>query len=418
MRNFIICLFAIAAILTEAYGQTSWEKDPNNPVLPRGTAGAWDDVAVGSPSVIYDGALYHMWYNGSDGSSTNIGYASSPDKINWEKHTAPVLENGPGGSWDDLFILHPSVYFDGTNYHMWYTGSNGSVAQIGYATSPDSINWAKHSGNPVFTPGESGEWDDQFVAEPDVLFIDGVFHLWYGGTDGIYRQTGHATSLDGITWDRDELNPVLKVGEVGSWDNFESAQPSVLYDGTNYRMFYSGGPSLGWKIGYAFSEDGRIWHKDSVNNPVIEQGLTGSWDSESVGYHNVCFNSDSTGFDMWYTGADAAAFGGNIGYATAPVTSIETNNLNVIPNEFSLSQNYPNPFNPSTKIIYSVPQSSKIVIKVFDFLGNEIKTLVNEEKASGTYELTWNSVNLPSGVYFYQLQANNSVETKKMLLLK
>ena len=89
---------------------------------------------------------------------------------------------------------------------------------------------------------------------------------------------------------------------------------------------------------------------------------------------------------------------------------------------YSLSNNYPNPFNPSTKIRYSIPQISKVVIKVFDVLGNEIETLVNEEKPAGTYELTWYAESaaggLPSGVYFYQLRTNEYVETKKMLLLK
>ena len=88
------------------------------------------------------------------------------------------------------------------------------------------------------------------------------------------------------------------------------------------------------------------------------------------------------------------------------------------PTEFALEQNYPNPFNPSTKIMYSVPQSSNVIIKVFDILGNEIETLINEEKPLGTYELTWTASTLPSGVYFYQLRAGAFVETKKMLLLK
>ena len=89
-----------------------------------------------------------------------------------------------------------------------------------------------------------------------------------------------------------------------------------------------------------------------------------------------------------------------------------------MPTNFNLEQNYPNPFNPSTTFRYSIPQQSKVVIKVLDILGNEIETLVNEEKPSGTYELTWYAANLPSGVYFYRLQARNFVETKKMLLLK
>ena len=82
--------------------------------------------------------------------------------------------------------------------------------------------------------------------------------------------------------------------------------------------------------------------------------------------------------------------------------------------EFSLSQNYPNPFNPSTKIKYSIPQSSHVIIKVFDVLGNEIESLVNEEKPVGTYEVTWYAENLPSGVYFYQLKAGDYMNTKKM----
>ena len=85
---------------------------------------------------------------------------------------------------------------------------------------------------------------------------------------------------------------------------------------------------------------------------------------------------------------------------------------------FKLDQNYPNPFNPSTKIQYSLPQSSKVVIKVFDILGSEIEILVNEEKSAGTYELNWNASKLSSGVYFYQLKAGNYIQTKKMILMK
>jgi hypothetical protein len=89
-----------------------------------------------------------------------------------------------------------------------------------------------------------------------------------------------------------------------------------------------------------------------------------------------------------------------------------------IPREFLLSQNYPNPFNPNTKIKYSVPQISNVVITVFDVLGNEIETLVNEEKSAGNYSVEFNAANLPSGVYFYQLKAGEFISTKKMILLK
>jgi predicted secreted protein len=86
--------------------------------------------------------------------------------------------------------------------------------------------------------------------------------------------------------------------------------------------------------------------------------------------------------------------------------------------DYELSQNFPNPFNPSTTIKYSIPQTSKVVIKVFDVLGNEIKTLVNEEKSAGEYEVEFNGAGLPSGIYFYQLNTGQYSATKNMILLK
>jgi photosystem II stability/assembly factor-like uncharacterized protein len=106
-------------------------------------------------------------------------------------------------------------------------------------------------------------------------------------------------------------------------------------------------------------------------------------------------------------------------------TFIEENNSSV-PLDYVLFNNYPNPFNPSTKIKYSIPsvianevkQYQFVSLKVYDILGNEIETLVNEEKPAGTYEITWHVEQLPSGVYFYQLKAGDYVNTKKMILLK
>jgi hypothetical protein len=86
--------------------------------------------------------------------------------------------------------------------------------------------------------------------------------------------------------------------------------------------------------------------------------------------------------------------------------------------DFILDQNYPNPFNPATKIKYQIPELSFVTLKVFDVLGNEIAKLVNEEKPVGNYEIELNAAELPSGVYFYRLQAGSFVETKKMILMK
>jgi Secretion system C-terminal sorting domain len=95
----------------------------------------------------------------------------------------------------------------------------------------------------------------------------------------------------------------------------------------------------------------------------------------------------------------------------------------LIPEEFSLSQNYPNPFNPTTTIKFTIPsvgtqRAMSVQLKVYDILGNEITTLVNEEKSPGIYEVEFDAAGLPSGIYFYQLHAGSFVQTKKMILLK
>jgi hypothetical protein len=102
------------------------------------------------------------------------------------------------------------------------------------------------------------------------------------------------------------------------------------------------------------------------------------------------------------------------------ITNVYEENESVI--NFNLSQNYPNPFNPSTKISWQSPEGSLQTLKVFDVLGNEVTTLVNEEKPAGSYEVefqsTVNSHQLASGIYFYQLKAGSFIQTKKMILLR
>jgi serine protease len=93
-------------------------------------------------------------------------------------------------------------------------------------------------------------------------------------------------------------------------------------------------------------------------------------------------------------------------------------NTAATPTTYQLAQNYPNPFNPTTTLQFQVPQKSFVSLKVFDLLGRELATLVNEERQAGIYRVTWNASKLPSGVYFYRLRAGNFVETKKMVFAK
>jgi photosystem II stability/assembly factor-like uncharacterized protein len=92
--------------------------------------------------------------------------------------------------------------------------------------------------------------------------------------------------------------------------------------------------------------------------------------------------------------------------------------LLTLPEQFSLEQNYPNPFNPSTTIKFSIPTSEFVTLKVYDVLGNEVATLVNEEKPAGSYEINFDASNLSSGIYLYTVQAGSYTQTKKLILLR
>lgn len=109
-------------------------------------------------------------------------------------------------------------------------------------------------------------------------------------------------------------------------------------------------------------------------------------------------------------------------YVSSPGTGIE-GPIEVLPSAYSLEQNYPNPFNPETIISYNLPKQSRVQIKIYDITGNEIRSLIDEEKSAGKHNILWDSRNnfgqrVSSGIYFYKIVADNFIETKKMVLMK
>ncbi|MDE3059114.1 MAG: T9SS type A sorting domain-containing protein [Bacteroidota bacterium] len=112
--------------------------------------------------------------------------------------------------------------------------------------------------------------------------------------------------------------------------------------------------------------------------------------------------------DLYYTAAVNAGI--------VPLTAVKTQG--VLPNAFSLSQNFPNPFNPTTHLRFTIADFRLVTLKVYDVLGRETATLVNERKSPGTYDMQFDGSALPSGAYFYRLEAGNFAETKRMVLVK
>lgn len=131
---------------------------------------------------------------------------------------------------------------------------------------------------------------------------------------------------------------------------------------------------------------------------------------DTINVPAIFFINPSTGWICGNSGTIRKTTTGGV----SPVTNISV----IVPSEYSLEQNYPNPFNPSTKIKFAIPESGFTTLKIFDALGREVQTLINEKLSPGIYETAFNAAILPSGVYFYRLQAGSFTDTKRMTLIK
>ena len=129
-------------------------------------------------------------------------------------------------------------------------------------------------------------------------------------------------------------------------------------------------------------------------------------------FYNICFPTISTG---WVVGEN-----GSILKTTEGTTRVTppANKTALSPSGYRLDQNYPNPFNPETAIRFSIPQKDHVTLKIFDLLGREVATLVNGPREAGTFQILYHAGNLPSGIYFYRLEATEFVQTRKFIIQK
>jgi len=130
------------------------------------------------------------------------------------------------------------------------------------------------------------------------------------------------------------------------------------------------------------------------------------------GFLNPSSNQNGEVFGLFFALAD-----GTVGQFPAGVTTIEEVS-SISPDEYKLLQNYPNPFNPTTTISFTIPENEFVTLKVYNILGNEVTTLVNQNLSAGTFNYNLEASNLASGIYFYELKAGNFIQIKKMNLLK
>lgn len=190
---------------------------------------------------------------------------------------------------------------------------------LGFAIAAYSqTNFVKYVGNPILPLGERGTWDHTIAALASIIIDDTTYHMWYSGNpnSSYSPQAGYATSSDGINWKKYENNPILSYGKSGEFDFKGLLKPNVIFDDGMYKMWYVGGDFNNYfdtKIGYATSQDGISWNK-SESNPILKRGAGSEWDNQTVTSPFV-LRSDSI-YQMWYMGRDNSSQWRE-GYATS-----------------------------------------------------------------------------------------------------
>jgi predicted GH43/DUF377 family glycosyl hydrolase len=271
------------------------------------------------PMVIKDGNTYAMYYAAvkgdfSDTNTVRVFRATSNDGVNWIRDSIPRLSPGSDGSWDSVKVERPSIIrLPDSTYRIYYAGSNVRDAeggfQIGLATSPDGIDWSTYTGNPVLTVGEPGSFDELSILGARVLLKDGEYWMWYAGMSGDERLSiGLAKSQDGIVWEK--KGKVLELDVEGEGRNEVGvSEGHVIWNGVEFEMFYAllqdNGQVRG-PIWHATSTDGINWIKDG--NPIISRGDETSWTSQGIGSPSVLLEGGT--YRMWYSGThtDWASF--------------------------------------------------------------------------------------------------------------
>ena len=407
-------------------GGVSWSADMQ---LTNDPASSWN------PSVTVSGSVVHVVWQDDRNGNTEIYYKRSIDEGgNWEADTR--LTNNASSS------VSPSVTVSGPAVHVvWFDNRDGNE-EIYYKRSLDfggswgtdirmtnntaisrnpSVTASGSAAHVVWEDNREGNWEIYYKGsidegvnwDPDTRLTNNTANSWYPSVSS-------SGSDVHIVWsdDRDGNLEIYYKGSINkgvNWDadtrltnnSAASRTPSVTVSGQAVHVVWDdrrGGAS--GEIYYKRSTDAGVsWIADTqltVNfasqNPSVSVSGTAVyvvWKDYRDGNWEIYSKQNPTG---------------------NPVGIININSE--IPNEFSLGQNYPNPFNPATKIKFELRNTSFTNLVIYDGLGREVETIVNEQLNAGSYEADWNASNFPSGVYFYKLTTGDFSKTNKMLLIK
>ncbi len=427
MKKKILLAFAILFVCIQSYSQNSW-------------------VRLSHPA--------NTRYDNIQFTCNDTGYIRSP----WEGYKLFKTVNN-GNNWSQVTL--PQNYSLGSFYFL-NSGrgiicgrlfSRGAV----YRTTNGGNNWTQ-----VFI--EDSVTGSYYAQYTNITFVDS-YTGFIAGRNGNQNNTAYKTTDSGNSWNLipSAFPTVIKMKFLNNSVGFILSTGATLFkttnSGINWVMKTAGITDQFYDITFLNENTGYV----SGNNSLIMK-TTNAGDNWTIlnlqissysEIYSIAFTTPDTGYYVKGTFNESRIYKTiNGGYNwLAQSSSFNNNNLKMIyfinrdtgfavgdsiilrtfdgggpiglnyisseiPVKFSLHQNYPNPFNPVTKIKFDLPKSSNVTIKIYDAIGREVSTLVNEKLNAGVYSVDWDGANYPSGVYFYQITSGSYIETKKMILIK
>ena len=312
--------YHVDGTLTGSVGDVAFEGDlyssPFSPVLfqviggqalGRGDEGALDEDGAGAPAAVGDGSVL---YTGRSGNFRRL--LAAEDLGAGLLRTGPVALTGFTGDAAGLSAETPTESLNGVAAALADDGTvvagvHGSfgIALARGTLTGDDLALAAITPEPALTRGEAGTFDDTAVRSPDLVLdaVAGQWRMYYEGREGETGRIALATSSDeGLTWTREGV--VLSTGAAGAWDDAIVGEPSVVFDGDSWHLWYLGSDGSRFRIGYASSDDGIAWNRyteDDISVPVFEGGGL-SFALDDAAHPSVTLLPDGEGFEMWFEG--------------------------------------------------------------------------------------------------------------------
>jgi hypothetical protein len=351
-------------------------------------------------------------------------FFSADNGLSWDSSNTGLVTQW--GTYINNFVSANTEIFAGTGSGLFMASNNGNTwTGLGFDTLSVVVGFggknllAGVSQQGIYVSTDNGEnWNT--AAQPNEKYVTSFVQcgdVTFAGGAGITSSTD-----GGFTWQRNLDSSIIIWNLAAIGDTLFAGAPNPPNQGV-----------------YVSTDKGKNWISKNNGLPGYRMidgieavggsvfvGIDGGGIFLTTNYGNTWTSADSglPKTSVWsFVSKNGYLFAGTAdsGIWRRPlseiITSINSNHMSA-QLSFKLEQNFPNPFNPNTTIQYLIPKESFVAIKVYDVLGKEIATLLNERKSVGSYSLNFNSSNLPSGVYFYRMQAGSFVSTKKFVLLK